>query len=238
MSALKSIGNAYRVFQDAQRRTCIRINAASEGVLFIPMDSSGLEVVKLSNKDFEQRFTIECGDYPVQKAAESYLNAKWIAVSEVAKKHLEYLTGGKFKDPVIQPDFKDKESIMTEKAQAAAEAKKTAKPAKKDAKPAAKKGAAKPAPKKVESPKAGKAAPTKVAAPKQEKTPREPKTAAGPDNREITLLSKENPKREGSASFDRYALYKNGMKVDQFIEAGGTYADIKYDEKKGFISLS
>lgn len=46
-----------------------------------------------------------------------------------------------------------------------------------------------------------------------------------------------NPKRMGSASYDRYNFYKEGMTVQEFITAGGTAGDIKHDVSKGFIKL-
>lgn len=48
---------------------------------------------------------------------------------------------------------------------------------------------------------------------------------------------KEGAKRPGSASYDRYMLYKEGMTVSEFIKAGGTAGDVKHDVSKGFITL-
>jgi len=48
---------------------------------------------------------------------------------------------------------------------------------------------------------------------------------------------KEGAKRPGSASYDRYMLYKEGMTVTEFIAAGGTAGDVKHDAGKGFITL-
>jgi len=48
---------------------------------------------------------------------------------------------------------------------------------------------------------------------------------------------KEGAKRPGSASYERYMLYKEGMTVTEFIAAGGTAGDIKHDVSKGFITL-
>lgn len=197
------------------------------------MDSE-LDVCFMGNKEFEQRYTIVLTDYSVKKAAESYLKATWLTVSEVAKKYLQHLTGANFKDSATTLNFNDKESIMTQEAQEAQEAQaaaskkanKVAAP-KADAKPAAKKGAAKPAAK------AAAPAKTKVAAPEKAA-----KAESGGDIRKITLLEKANPKREGTASFERYALYKTGMTVDAYVGAGGVKADIAYDEKKGFIKVA
>jgi hypothetical protein len=53
----------------------------------------------------------------------------------------------------------------------------------------------------------------------------------------IKLLVKENPKRPGSSSFDRFALYKKSKTVGDFIEAGGKSADVAYDVKHEYIEL-
>lgn len=49
---------------------------------------------------------------------------------------------------------------------------------------------------------------------------------------------KENPKREGSASYDRYAKYVEGMTVAEFCEAGGTTGDVRFDAERGHITLT
>lgn len=58
------------------------------------------------------------------------------------------------------------------------------------------------------------------------------------DKRKITLITKDNPKREGSAAFDRFELYKKHKTVAAFYEAGGSSADLRYDEKAGHIKVS
>lgn len=75
------------------------------------------------------------------------------------------------------------------------------------------------------------------------KAPRAPRSAAprgpakrGSDPRVVTYVG-PNPKKEGSASHARFALYKEGMTVDQFVAAGGTIADVKWDSERGFIKL-
>ena len=50
----------------------------------------------------------------------------------------------------------------------------------------------------------------------------------GPDN---------NPKREGSASAARFALYQDGMTVGEAMEAGVTRGDINWDAKHDYISV-
>ena len=58
------------------------------------------------------------------------------------------------------------------------------------------------------------------------------------DDRKITLVTKENPKRAGSASFERFELYKKAKTVADYVAAGGTTADIRFDEKAGHIKLA
>lgn len=58
-----------------------------------------------------------------------------------------------------------------------------------------------------------------------------------PPESEVTLLTKNNPKREGSKSFDRYENYAVAGTVGEYIAAGGTYADLKYDAEHGFVSV-
>ena len=54
----------------------------------------------------------------------------------------------------------------------------------------------------------------------------------------IKLLVKENPKREGSSSYKRFALYGKSATVADFLKAGGTRADLAWDEKRKFIQVS
>lgn len=54
----------------------------------------------------------------------------------------------------------------------------------------------------------------------------------------IATEGKKNPKREGTPSAARFALYKDGMTVKAAKEAGVKAADISYDSEKGFITLT
>lgn len=54
----------------------------------------------------------------------------------------------------------------------------------------------------------------------------------------ITVVAKENPKKQGSSSATRFALYRNGMTVAEFVTAGGTLGDVEWDTKRGFITLA
>lgn len=231
---------AYGVFQDEQRHTCIRLAESKAGYTYIPWDNVGLAVHKLPRREFEKRYVLELTDYPLKKAATSFLGATWVEATEEARKCLEFIKSGKFKEINKLINFENKEYQMPAKEKAAA-------PKKVAAKPAAT------APKKVEAPKKVAAKPsasaikplnpTKVATPAPAKAA--PKNAAKPRGRssvyvgkKITLLSKENPKRTGSASYARFALYKTGMTVEAFVAAGGTMGDVDYDSKHKFISVA
>lgn len=69
------------------------------------------------------------------------------------------------------------------------------------------------------------------------KAVKEEKGEKAADTRKLKLLVKENPKREGSSSFDRYELYRSCKTVADFITAGGTAADVRYDAAKGYIQV-
>lgn len=53
----------------------------------------------------------------------------------------------------------------------------------------------------------------------------------------ISLLSDKNPKREGSKAHGRFALYKDGQTVAEFVKAGGTFGDLAWDSSRGFIAI-
>lgn len=57
------------------------------------------------------------------------------------------------------------------------------------------------------------------------------------DGKKVKLLVKENPKKAGSAGAARFALYQNGMTVPDFITAGGSLADVKWDVAHSYIAL-
>ena len=54
------------------------------------------------------------------------------------------------------------------------------------------------------------------------------------DNRAIACLQ-ENPKKPGTACNLRYEAYKSATTVAEFLEKGGTPADLTHDVGKGFV---
>ncbi len=59
-----------------------------------------------------------------------------------------------------------------------------------------------------------------------------------PPDSEVTFLSTENPKRVGSKSYDRWNAYAGATTVGEYIAAGGTYGDLKYDAEHGFVKVA
>lgn len=66
--------------------------------------------------------------------------------------------------------------------------------------------------------------------------PGRPRPPKPDDNRVITQVT-PNPKKPGSASYERYAKYQPGMTVQEALNAGVTTGDIKWDSERGFITL-
>lgn len=76
--------------------------------------------------------------------------------------------------------------------------------------------------------------------PAAQRTPRTPRVR-GPAVRRtdprVILSVAPNPKKPGSKSWPRYELYRVGMTVSEFVEAGGSMADVAWDTERGFIKL-
>jgi hypothetical protein len=77
-------------------------------------------------------------------------------------------------------------------------------------------------------------APARVVREKAQRAPRNAVT----DPRVIVYVA-PNPKKPGSASFDRFALYRVGMTVNEAIAAGVKREDVAWDSetKRGFIKF-
>jgi hypothetical protein len=57
-----------------------------------------------------------------------------------------------------------------------------------------------------------------------------------PDSK-ITLLVKENPKKEGTNAFEKWKMYKNGMTVKEYYEKGGKTSTLKWDSERELIKI-
>ena len=77
------------------------------------------------------------------------------------------------------------------------------------------------------------------------KTATKPTTGNGaiPDDAKIKLLAKGNARRPGTQAHKRYALYRNGMSVGEYVAAGETSGirtsrgNVAADLKRGNIAL-
>lgn len=65
------------------------------------------------------------------------------------------------------------------------------------------------------------------------------RTAAFAPERVIRLLRTDNPKKPGSATYQRYQRYRDGMTVGEALEAGITSADLAWDAspKRNFVRI-
>ena len=227
------------VFRDENRHTAIRVGVRGPQTLYIPFSVEELRLVAAGTERFEREWE-PIPDYSVQRAAERFLfqgDGCKIPVSQEALVHLQRLAGPAFKResiandpapdiPSSTPKQKEDRTMATKKTAAgdAAEPTKKAVAKKADAAPAKKAEVAVPA---------KKAAPTKKAPePEVGARGRQPNIAG---SAKIKILAKDNPKRAAAA--ERFALYKNGMTVDEYIAAGGKRADVNWDVAQGFIEV-
>lgn len=222
----------YAVFRDENRHHCLRVSVDRKHTRFIPMSVTELSVFKLTNDEFAATHT-EVPDYDVRRAAQRFVyrgDGVQVVATPEARTHLERMAGPEYVIEQLGADVPDPADILRsttpkkepEMSKTTAPAKQAA-PAKKAPPPSAKKAEAA----------AKKAAPAKKAAATEAGTRGRKPTIDG--SAKITVIAKENPKRAAAA--ERFALYKNGMTVDAYIEAGGTRADVNWDVKSGFISV-
>jgi hypothetical protein len=54
----------------------------------------------------------------------------------------------------------------------------------------------------------------------------------------VTILVTENPKRKNSRAHTRFALYKDGSTVGEYLAAGGRTGDLLHDIANKFIEVS
>jgi hypothetical protein len=222
------------VYRDPSWHTCIRIEVDRKHTKFIPMSVSDIRVHSMPNPKFAEEFVPM--DYDPKRAAERYLfTGEGInpQITPEARALLSAIAGPAFKRESMANDPPAPKSpnstLKKEVAEMATEAKKDAAPAKR---PAAKKAAAAPAASKKAAP-AAKKAPAKKAAAESAGTRGRAPNIDG--SAKIKVLVKENPKRAAAA--ERFALYKNGMTVDEYLVAGGKRADVNWDVAQGFIEV-
>lgn len=206
-----------------QSYTCITTKEDAKYVHFIPMATLQLE--RAERRDFYAEWG-EYPEYPVRRAAELYIGSgeyREIGPKELA--HLEAIRDGSPSYNLDEPQPKVKEPNMAtvaKKQPAAPKAEKADKTAGKAAAPA-KQPAKQPAAPKAEKAEGGGGRKSNI----------DPTT-------KLTLLVKDNPKREGSAGHERFQagyIDSKAKTVQAALDAGVTLADIAYDVKKEFIKL-
>jgi hypothetical protein len=90
----------------------------------------------------------------------------------------------------------------------------------------------------TEAPKAKKTkAPKAEGAPKAERYIRDHTIRLLSNAEGVKYGPENNPKRAGSASHDRFALYEDGMTIAAAVEKGVKTEDIAWDVRKGFIEV-
>lgn len=58
------------------------------------------------------------------------------------------------------------------------------------------------------------------------------------DNNTSIFIDKDNPKKVGSAAYDRFELYKEARTIGQAKKMGATSEDIRFDTARGYIKLN
>lgn len=120
-----------------------------------------------------------------------------------------------------------KDKTTKKSAPAAATKKKAAAPAKKKLSVTAQKVAAK---------KSG-AATAPAAKVEKEEVGKRGRAASYSDDQKITLVEKTNPKRAGTDAHKRYEYYKTCKTVGEFVKKGGSYADLRWDAEREYITI-
>jgi hypothetical protein len=230
------------VATDAQNHTSIVLHRTPTRVYHIPMVGAGLRIEKTKLYSFDHEY--HSYEYDVQKAAQSYLNWSdaYLGLTEAARRALSSIIQGEVDMSDVQATAENQGEATKVKAKANGNGKaklaaKATKPSKAvvtkvvPAKPAkAAKGKAKAAPKK------GKA----KAAPKEKKAKKaggsgRPSSLDG--SLKIKKLVPDNPRREGSNRYKRFAKYKDGITVAKLLDSGVSSKGIHTDVDQGYIKL-
>jgi hypothetical protein len=219
-SVFREIGMSY---------TCIRIHDGVKFVQFISM--ANLKLEKMEARAFYQKWE-EYKEYPVRRAAELYLGAgEYREIGGKEREHLVAIVADPATTYQLAPTTVKEVNIMA-----------TAKKA------PAKKAAGKKEVNGINTVVTGAKPPAKVAAApakqpaakKAEKSESVGRKSNIDPTTKLTVLVKENPKRPGGASYDRFqAAYLDSKPktVQDALDAGASSGDIAHDAAKEFIKL-
>lgn len=59
-----------------------------------------------------------------------------------------------------------------------------------------------------------------------------------PDARRVRVLAPDNPRHPSTGAYYRFAIFRSGMTVQQFLTRGGTRRDVRAAVRRGWIELS
>lgn len=80
---------------------------------------------------------------------------------------------------------------------------------------------------------------TEAAAPKAPRVKKDKREVPDfTDDTKIKLLVTENPRRPGSATYEIFNHYQDGITVADFVKAGGRRVDVKADYERGHIDFA
>jgi hypothetical protein len=54
----------------------------------------------------------------------------------------------------------------------------------------------------------------------------------------LNWLIEANPKRPSGRAYARFAAYMTAATVQEYLDNGGTMADLKYDHSKGYVAIA
>ena len=82
-----------RVMADSERRTCIEVSRMDGVVQYIPLETTGLDLLETSAQSFDARYKMHVTDHPADHAAKLYVRfAKELGASREAVNCLAHLT--------------------------------------------------------------------------------------------------------------------------------------------------
>lgn len=184
-----------------------------------------LSVIKVRPKpeDTDESFTRE-----ILKRANKISDAAWDNLSNPAQKWIneamEASNDDRLKDLLVVPEPAKVEDRPTEEPSAAPEQAETTEQVE-DKVAKKRKATAKARPRKA-----------KAAAKKANGASRGRRGSYDPGAK-ITLLAKENPKRKGTKAFKRFEKYRPGMTVQEALDAGVSWADLRWDNGHRLIRV-
>jgi hypothetical protein len=219
-----SMNAAPEVFRDANAHALIVFRVGRTKLHALALHNPPVRILRLEKADRPcfTPLTYHGRPYPLARAVRAFrAAARALGITKAARIVLRALA----ENAATTKEEETMEPTATP-SNASAEEKRKEQLAKKAAKArewrAAKKAA-------IDKVKAGAAAPKKAKAAK--------KADGAADERKITLLVKDNPKREGTKAHAAFSKYETGMTVAEFLKKGGSLVDLSWDARHKFITV-